>query len=131
MLSMEPNKETYGAELPEPMQGENSGEVVAAQPELQPVNTQPTLQQVVPQPIPQPQPVMPVTATQPALGTPPPTAALIADDADLIEKEWVEKAKAIVAQTAHDPSMQTKEVGKIKADYMQKRYNKQLKLEES
>ena len=52
----------------------------------------------------------------------------IADDADLIEKEWVEKAKEIVAQTKHDPFLQNKEVNKMKADYLKKRYNKDLKL---
>lgn len=132
MLSMEPNKEAYGAELPEPLTPEQSGEVIAAQPETQPVNTQPPAQtQPVATPVTSPiAPITPVPATTPTQ-TSAATASLIADDSDLIEKEWVEKAKAIVAQTAHDPNLQTKEVGKIRADYMQKRYNKQLKLEES
>lgn len=52
----------------------------------------------------------------------------IADDTDLIEKEWVEKAKAIVAQTKHDPYVQNTELTKMKADYMKKRYNKDLRL---
>lgn len=132
MLSMEPNKEAYGAELPEPLTPEQSGEVIAAQPETQPVNTQPPAQtQPVAAPVTSPiAPITPVPATTPPQ-TNAATASLIADDSDLIEKEWVEKAKAIVAQTAHDPNLQTKEVGKIRADYMQKRYNKQLKLEES
>jgi general stress protein 26 len=54
----------------------------------------------------------------------------IADDADLIEKEWVEKAKEIVEQTKHDPYLQNKEITKVKADYMKKRYNKDIKLED-
>jgi len=54
----------------------------------------------------------------------------IADDTDLIEKEWVQKAKEIVAQTAHDPHLQNKEMNKVKVDYLKKRYNKDLKLEE-
>lgn len=53
---------------------------------------------------------------------------LIADDTDLIEKEWVDKAKQIVAQTNHDPYLQNKEINKVKADYLKKRYNKDLKL---
>src|SRR5437868_5134886 len=44
----------------------------------------------------------------------------IADDADLIEKEWVTKAKQIVEQTKNDPYLQTKEMNKMKADYLKK-----------
>lgn len=63
--------------------------------------------------------------------TPQPTqSAMIADDADLIEKEWVVKAKAIVAQTKDDPHTQNKEMNKVKADYLKKRYNKDLKVSE-
>lgn len=54
----------------------------------------------------------------------------IADDADLIEKEWVLKAKEIVERTKHDPFQQNKGVEHLKADYMQKRYNKEIKLAE-
>ncbi len=55
---------------------------------------------------------------------------LIADDADLIEKEWVEKAKQIVDSTKHDPYRQNKELTRVKADYLKKRYNKDIKLNE-
>lgn len=54
----------------------------------------------------------------------------LADDVDLIEKEWVQKAKAIVAHTKTDPNLQNKELNKVKADYIKKRYNKELKLGE-
>ncbi len=54
------------------------------------------------------------------------TVPQVADDSDLIEKEWVEKAKAIVAQTTDDPYVQNKELSKFKADYMKKRYNKEI-----
>ncbi len=53
---------------------------------------------------------------------------LIADDGDLIEKEWVEKAKIIVSKTKNDPYTQTNEVNRFKADYMKRRYNKDIKL---
>lgn len=61
----------------------------------------------------------------------PPSRALIptpeeAADADLIEKEWVLKAKQIVEHTAEDPFSQQEELSKMKADYMKKRYNKDL-----
>ena len=58
-------------------------------------------------------------------------STLIADDADLIEKEWVIRAKAIVTQTQDDPHQQHREITKVKADYLKKRYNKDLKLSEN
>lgn len=51
-----------------------------------------------------------------------------ASDEDLIEKEWVDKAKKIVAQTRDDPYSQEKEVSKLQADYLKKRYGKEIKL---
>lgn len=58
-----------------------------------------------------------------------PTAPAVADDLDLIEKEWVLKAKAIVAQTRTDPHAQNAEMNRFKADYMKKRYQKDIKVE--
>ena len=49
---------------------------------------------------------------------------LIADDADVIEKEWVERAKKIVAMTKHDPHLESNELAKLKATYMKQRFNK-------
>jgi hypothetical protein len=56
------------------------------------------------------------------------SGAQIADDGDLIEKEWVVKAKAIVEHNREDPYKQSEELTVFKADYMQKRYNKIIKL---
>ena len=53
-----------------------------------------------------------------------------AQDNDLIEKEWVVKAKEIIASTASDPSEQNRQLAALKADYIQKRYNKTVKLSE-
>ncbi len=50
----------------------------------------------------------------------------IADDIDLIEKEWVEKAKEIVDKTRSNPYLQNKAISEMKADYIKKRYNKDL-----
>ena len=55
------------------------------------------------------------------------TTPPVADDTDLIEKEWVLKAKQIVNQTREDPYTQTKEMSRFKADYLKKRYNKEIK----
>jgi hypothetical protein len=52
---------------------------------------------------------------------------LVADDGDLIEKEWVTKLKSIIASTREDPYKQSEEITALKADYLQKRYNKTLK----
>ena len=80
-------------------------------------------------------PMMPPTPQSPALVahvTPvlsPDTTPTVAEDVDLIEKEWVEKAKAIVEKTRNDPYAQNQELNRFKADYMQKRYNKEIKIE--
>jgi len=55
---------------------------------------------------------------------------IVADDNDLIEKEWVNKAKEIVERTRQNPYQQSQELNLFKADYMKKRYNKTLKLSE-
>lgn len=49
-----------------------------------------------------------------------------AKDGDIIEKVWIDKAKAIVAQTQNDPFVQKNEMSKVKADYIQKRFNKSI-----
>lgn len=54
-----------------------------------------------------------------------------AADADLIEKEWVIKAKQIVEHTKDNPYEQQKALGKFKADYMKKRYNKDIKTSDA
>ncbi|HUP26371.1 MAG TPA: hypothetical protein VM124_01850 [Candidatus Limnocylindrales bacterium] len=76
-------------------------------------------------------PVTPPVSDPPAQSqsdSPVSTAALVADDADLIEKEWVLKAKAIVMQTKSDPYTQNVKMGDVKADYLKKRYNKDIKV---
>jgi|WetSurMetagenome_2_1015567.scaffolds.fasta_scaffold981047_2 hypothetical protein len=51
-----------------------------------------------------------------------------ARDAGRIEKEWVDKAKQIVQMTKDNPYVQEKEVSKLQADYIKKRYGKDVKL---
>lgn len=65
---------------------------------------------------------------QPAAHIAAPTTA---EDADLIEKEWVLRAKALVAKTKDDPHQQNKELNLYKADYIKKRYNKDVKVSEA
>lgn len=52
---------------------------------------------------------------------------VIADDVDVIEKEWVDKAKQIVNETKDDPYRQEEEVEKLQRDYLKKRYGKEIK----
>jgi hypothetical protein len=89
------------------------------------VNAQP----VLPAPVVLPEPVTPVaddTNTQASDNGMP----LVAHDDDLIEKEWVDKAKKIIVQTKDDPYAREREVGKLQADYLRKRYGKELGVPE-
>lgn len=53
---------------------------------------------------------------------------MIAADEDVIEKEWVNKAKKVINRTKGDPYAKEREVSKLQADYLQKRYGKQVKM---
>lgn len=53
-----------------------------------------------------------------------------ADDVDLIEKVWVEKAKSIVKDTQGNPHVQNEQMSKIKSSYMKKRYDRDVKVSE-
>jgi len=98
--------------------------------ELKPIVTPPTAPQTTSVSA---NPLLLDNQTPPA---PAPTSALgnnnplVADDNDLIEKEWVTKAKEIVEKTKHDPHLETKEINLFRADYLKKRYNKELKVAE-
>jgi hypothetical protein len=67
--------------------------------------------------VPQLDPVAPVATT---------AGPLIAEDADLIEKEWVDRAKKIILETRDDPFTRTTRVNELQKDYLKKRYNKEL-----
>ncbi|HZM63544.1 MAG TPA: hypothetical protein VFB59_00240 [Candidatus Saccharimonadales bacterium] len=66
----------------------------------------------------------PETVPQPAMSTVPPAK----DQTDDLDKEWIAKAKMIVEQTKNDPYLQSKEIGKVKADYLRIRFNKHIKV---
>lgn len=124
-------------ELPTPQSVSETGgtvnpETVSAGPEKGnkpiPANPQPASSN-------QPAPLAPPSLPQPT-SLPGATASqqlndLTADDSDLIEKEWVQKAKQIIAATKDDPHKQTREISHMKADYIQKRYSKIIKTETS
>lgn len=107
-------------------------EQTAAAPEMAPQPQAPAMQAAAPDPIasavPPTEPPLQMQAAVPS--TPAPTATpATAEDVDLIEKEWVDRAKAIVAQTRNDPYVQNREMNKMKADYMMKRYHKEIRVE--
>lgn len=51
---------------------------------------------------------------------------LVAADEDVIEKEWVDRAKKIVLATKDNPHGRQQQVSELQKDYLQKRYGKQL-----
>ena len=53
-------------------------------------------------------------------------APLVAADDDLIEREWVDKVKKIIALTRGNPYEQAKAIAALQADYLKKRYNRSL-----
>jgi hypothetical protein len=54
------------------------------------------------------------------------SAPLAADDSDLIEKEWVDRAKKIIQETHDDPAKREQQVSALQKDYLRKRYGKEL-----
>ena len=51
---------------------------------------------------------------------------IVAADEDVIEQEWVDKAKQIIASTKDDPHQRTEQVNRLQKDYLKKRYGKEL-----
>jgi len=86
-----------------------------------PVQIAPTL----PSPTPQQKTTVAIPPLRPL--TPADDNPAIAADEEVIEKEWVDKAKKIVILTKNDPYQQEKEVSKLQADYLKKRYGKDIK----
>jgi len=76
-------------------------------------------------------PAQPVPVAPAAPVTNPLAAAAPADDnTDSLDEEWINKAKAIVEQTKHDPRLESHELSRVKADYLRIRYNKHIKVTE-
>lgn len=74
-------------------------------------------------------------STQQVVATQPPaqiTSAIpvTAQDLDVMEKEWVNRAKQVVNATRDNPRQQNIELAKVKADYLQKRFQKTLKIDD-
>lgn len=123
---MQANPE-YQAPRPESEQGLPNHENIGERSHEQEAQPAPVEQTAAPQPIPVPLPpaVVPVPAA-PVAQDDTTSAPTIAADDDLIEKEWVDKAKKIIAETKDDPYKREQEVSKLQADYLRKRYGKEL-----
>lgn len=95
-----------------------------------------------PVPVPAPAPVAPVNVVLPAAPPPavPPApvsdpatpiqAPAVAADVDVIEKEWVDQAEAVIRQTAGDPYAEEEAVEALQIDYLQKRYGRTVRKPE-
>lgn len=72
--------------------------------------------------MPDPVVAVPTTVSDDAISSSP----LVADDSDLIEKEWVDRAKKIIQDTHDDPAKREEQVSALQKDYLRKRYGKEL-----
>lgn len=132
---MEPNQNPNINQSPQPSAENPAGleekvvapgapEVAAAAPSNPPTSAPPQLP-ASPQPPAAPV-VAPAGSTTPA--APQPLAAPpIAEDVDVIEKEWVDQAEKIVGQTKEDPYAQEEAVEDLQVDYLKKRYGHTIK----
>jgi hypothetical protein len=68
----------------------------------------------------------PAGGGQPTLVGPP-----IADDVDVIEKEWVNAAESVVKLTKDDPYREEEAVEDLQIDYLKKRYGKDVAKSEN
>jgi hypothetical protein len=72
-----------------------------------------------------PVPAMPPPPAPAATVTPTDTPA-IADDVDVIEKEWIDKAQDIISKTKTDPYQEEEQIEGLQVDYLKKRYGKDI-----
>lgn len=79
--------------------------------------------QVVMPALPMPVLSVPTTNVQVPAAT---DSSLVAGDDDLIEKEWVDKAKSIIAATKDDPYRREQEISKLQIEYIRKRYGRTI-----
>ncbi len=123
-----------------------SGQTPEAQPGLQPVHSpeqQPNAERheqqtgqhiqqagapVTAPPAIAPPPVVDDAAPVAVIPPRPGTSGLAAADADVIEKEWVDKVKAIIKETSNDPYLKEQQVSRLQADYLERRFGVQVKL---
>lgn len=52
-------------------------------------------------------------------------------EGDHIERIWIDKAKGVIAKTQDDPHAQKDAMSKVKAEYIQKRFNKIIRTDDA
>ena len=57
--------------------------------------------------------------------------AAVEDNLDVLDQEWADKARDIVEKTKNDPFLQSRELNKVKAEYLKIRFNKHIKVDDS
>lgn len=70
-----------------------------------------------------PTPVLPAQSDG-GVGVSDDTTAMLANDDDLIEKEWVDKAKKILAETKNDPYERECKISELQIEYIRQRYGR-------
>ena len=137
---MDPHAEKVpGLALPKPASEQGMGGDMSYQPGMMPETSLPSIESIAP-PVGSPAmaqapivaaPVQPVSAASDVpTGISPAPAHATDDNTDALDDEWINKAKAIVEQTKHDPHLESQEIGRVKADYLRIRFNKHIKLAE-
>ncbi len=76
------------------------------------------------------QPAATVLPGQPATSPPTAPSTSVNKTPTVDQKQWVNKAKTVIAQTKTDPHAQVGAIGQVKADYIQANFNKQVKVSE-
>ncbi|HVV25418.1 MAG TPA: hypothetical protein VHC21_00050 [Candidatus Saccharimonadales bacterium] len=131
-LNLPPPVDQAGEQAPLPAGADSQPEMApgrAAAPErasAPPAAAAPVFQVPVPAPA---TPAAPVSqATDDVTSTSKSKSSKLIKDDDLIEKEWVDKAKRIVERTRDDPHQQSEQLTMVKADYMKQHYDKTIKV---
>ena len=109
-LSSDQAPETLNESAQEKQESRGEAAPVDSQIPALPVSSVPTVQAPVADDTTQPLAVLPT----------------IANDDDLIEKEWVDRAKKVLAETKDDPYRREQEVSRLQTDYLLKRYGRDL-----
>jgi hypothetical protein len=127
---MDPQLEkTPGLALPSPASEQGAG-IVGSQEVIQPHTGQLPHGAIMPPTTPPTiKASVPLEPTQP-LVAPVAMDSSTDDNTDALDEEWINKAKAVVEQTKHDPRLESTELSKVKADYLRIRYNKHIKVAE-
>lgn len=102
------------------------GQLPTAPPPLQPMQSSPTGTNPVPAPV----PTTPVAAAQAQVSADATPAAPAEDTDTEFDEVWVNKAREVVGRTHIDPFLESKELSKLKAQYIKARYNKDIKTSE-